>query len=136
MNGDSDMTLAFELEALKEVASPESVFEDARSWTTYIGVVSEKPTYVVTNFTRKNRVRQDFFSGPRGVDESLEGVKDQFDTDRYVFIGTSDDDEVRADDLGWEYLGIEDAAEAADWTMGSETTPEEIEPDTSRDDWP
>ncbi|SFS46556.1 DUF7124 domain-containing protein [Halostagnicola kamekurae] len=136
MNGDSDMTLAFELEALKEVASPESVFEDARSWTTYIGVVSEKPTYVVTNFTRKNRVRQDFFSGPRGVDESLEGVKDQFDTDRYVFIGTTDDDEARADELGWEYLDIEDAAEAADWTMGSETTPEEIEPDTSRDDWP
>lgn len=31
MNGGSDMTLAFELEALKEVASPENVFEDAEA---------------------------------------------------------------------------------------------------------
>src|SRR6056297_820613 len=100
MNGDSDMTLAFELEALKAVASPERVFEDARSWTTYVGVVSEKPTYVVTNFTRKNRVRQDFFSGPRGVTESLAGVKDQFDTERYVFIGTTEEDEETAENLG------------------------------------
>jgi len=75
MNGDSDMTLAFELEALKEVASPERVFEDARGWTEYIGVVSEKPTYVVTNFTRKNRIRQDFFSGPRGKAESSRASK-------------------------------------------------------------
>ncbi|MCU4926346.1 hypothetical protein OB905_10170 [Halobacteria archaeon AArc-dxtr1] len=136
MNGGSDMTLAFELEALKAVTSPEHVFEDARSWTTYVGVVSEKPTYVVTNFTRKNRVRQDFFSGPRGVEESLVGVKDQFDTERYVFIGTTDEDEAMADDLGWEFLHVDDAAEAADWTLASDATSDEPEPEPARDDWP
>ncbi|ELZ22048.1 MULTISPECIES: DUF7124 domain-containing protein [Natrinema] len=136
MNGDSDMTLAFELEALKALASPERVFEDARGWTEYIGVVSEKPTYVVTNFTRKNRVRQDFFSGPRGKEESLEGVKDQFDTDRYVYIGASEEDEALADAVDWEYLAVEDAAEAADWILATHADEEGDEDEQVRDDWP
>ncbi|SER17109.1 DUF7124 domain-containing protein [Natrinema salaciae] len=136
MNGDSDMTLAFELEALKELASPERVFEDARGWTEYIGVVSEKPTYVVTNFTRKNRIRQDFFSGPRGKAESLEGVKDQFDTDRYVYIGADDEDEQLADAVGWEYLAVEDAADAADWILATTTEDEDADAEQVRDDWP
>ncbi|ELZ19787.1 hypothetical protein C477_07408 [Haloterrigena salina JCM 13891] len=136
MNGDSDMTLAFELEALKELASPESVFEDARGWTEYIGVVSEKPTYVVTNFTRKNRIRQDFFSGPRGKAESLEGVKDQFDTDRYVFIGSTEEDEQLADEVDWEYLDVENAAEAADWIIAANTETGDDDAEPVRDDWP
>ncbi|QCS41441.1 hypothetical protein [Natrinema versiforme] len=136
MNGESDMTLAFELEALKEVASPERVFEDARGWTEYIGVVSEKPTYVVTNFTRKNRIRQDFFSGPRGKAESLEGVKDQFETERYVYIGASEEDEQLADEVGWEYLAVEDAGEAADWILASSAEDEEDDAEQVRDDWP
>ncbi|WP_440763554.1 DUF7124 domain-containing protein [Natronorubrum sp. DTA7] len=136
MNGGSDMTLAFELEALKELASPESVFEDARGWTEYIGVVSEKPTYVVTNFTRKNRIRQDFFSGPRGKAESLEGVKEQFDTDRYVLIASSEEDEQLAEEVGWEYLDVEDAAEAADWIVASSADDEADDAEPVRDDWP
>ncbi|AEH38469.1 MULTISPECIES: DUF7124 domain-containing protein [Halopiger] len=136
MNGDTDMTLAFELEALKELASPESVFEDARGWTEYIGVVSEKPTYVVTNFTRKNRIRQDFFSGPRGKAESLDGVKDQFDTERYVYIGASDEDEKLAGRVGWEYLDVEEAAEAADWVLATSVEDEEDDAEPVRDDWP
>ncbi len=136
MNGGSDMTLAFELEALKELASPEAVFDDARGWSQYVGVVSEKPTYVVTNFTRKNRIRQDFFSGPRGKAESLESVRRQFDTDRHVFVGTSEDDETLAADLEWEYLAVEDAAEAADWELASEDDGEGDDADPVRDDWP
>ncbi len=136
MNGDTDMTLAFELEALKTLASPERVFEDARGWTEYIGVVSEKPTYVVTNFTRKNRIRQDFFSGPRGKAESLEGVKDQFQTERYVFIGTTEDDEQLAEEVGWEYLAVEDAAEAADWIIAADLDEADDDAEAVRDDWP
>ena len=136
MNGGSDMTLAFELEALKRLASPELVFDDARGWSTYVGVVSEKPTYVVTNFTRKNRIRQDFFSGPRGKAESLESVREQFDTDRHVFVGASEDDEALADELGWEYLPVEDAAEAAEWELADESDDEPATRGSTRDDWP
>ncbi len=132
------MTLAFELEALKRLADPEAVFADARTWSEYVGVVSDKPTYVVTNFTRKNRIRQDFFSGPRGKAESLENVKRQFETDRHVLIGTTDgDDEAVAEEVGWEFLPVERAAEAAEWDLGDpETTRAEREGDDERDDWP
>ncbi|MFC4988489.1 DUF7124 domain-containing protein [Saliphagus infecundisoli] len=135
MNGGSDMILAFELEALQGLASPEGVFGDARQWSTYVGVVSEKPTYVVTNFTRKNRIRQDFFSGPRGKRESLESVGDQFDTDRHVFVGTGPDDEDLAEAVGWEYLALEDAAEAAGWELAGEGG-DEAESEPVREDWP
>ncbi|MFP9193552.1 DUF7124 domain-containing protein [Natronosalvus vescus] len=136
MNGGSDMTLAFELEALKAVASPEAVFDDARGWSSYVGVVSEEPTYVVTNFTRKNRVRQDFFSGPRGKAESLESVKRQFDTERHVFVGVDDADEALAEEVGWEFLHVEDAAEAAEWTLASDQSASIDAEEDVRDDWP
>jgi hypothetical protein len=129
------MTLAFELEALKRLADPEAVFSDARTWSKYVGVVSDKPTYVVTNFTRKNRIRQDFFSGPRGKKESLENVKRQFDTGRHVFIGTSEEDEATAGEVGWEFLAVEKAAAAAEWDLGD---PDETRAarEEQRDDWP
>ncbi|MDS0294246.1 DUF7124 domain-containing protein [Halogeometricum luteum] len=134
--GSTDMTLAFELEALKALADPTAVFNDARQWTEYVGVVSEKPTYVVTNFTRKHRVRQDFFSGPRGVKESLENVKRQFDTDRHVFVGTSEEDRALAEETDWEYLPLEQASEAADWALAGETEEDDPFDSETRDDWP
>jgi hypothetical protein len=134
--GDSDMTLAFELAALKELQDPQDVFTDARQWTTYVGVISSKPTYVVTNFTRQNRIRQDFFSGPRTREESLGNIKEQFDTERYVFVGTSEEDEQLADELDWEYLGVEDAAGAADWQIAVDPEPATVDEDDERDDWP
>ncbi len=134
--GSSDMTLAFELEALKRLARPEEVFSDARGWTEYVGVISEKPTYVVTNFTRKNRIRQDFFSGPRGRRESLESVKEQFQTERHVFVGVDADDEALAEEVGWEYLPLERAAEAADWTLADDEEDDPTEELDQREDWP
>jgi alpha-L-fucosidase len=139
MHGGSEggeMTLAFELEALQALADPGAVFVDARQWTEYVGVVSEKPTYVVTNFTRKHRVRQDFFSGPRGVAESLENVAEQFDTDRHVFVGTSEADREIAEATGWEYLPLADAAAAAEWELADETDDEDHFEEATRDDWP
>lgn len=133
--GSGDMTLAFELRALETLADPQAVFADARQWTRYVGVVSEKPTYVVTNFTRKNRIRQDFFSGPRTRKESLVNIKQQFDTDRHVFVGTESEDEELAEETDWEYVPLETAAEAAEWELASETPTVEIE-DDGHDDWP
>lgn len=139
MNGSGEMTLAFDLTALQELAKPDAVFTDARQWSEYVGVISEKPTYVVTNFTRKHRIRQDFFSGPRGREESLANVKDQFGTDRYVYVGTTDEDRELADAAGWEYLAVEEAAEAAGWDLGEPDPPDAqvTDPDDGgRDDWP
>jgi len=134
--GNTDMTLAFDLDALKRLAYPDRVFQDARQWSEYVGVVSEDPTYVVTNFTRKHRIRQDFFSGPRSRTESLENVKAQFGTDRHVFVGVGDEDAALADEVDWEFLNVEDAAAAADWELGEPEEPDEDTGDDTRDDWP
>jgi len=134
--GSGDMTLAFELSALQRLAKPGTAFADARQWTEYVGVVSDEPTYVVTNFTRKRRIRQDFFSGPKGKEESLESVGDQFDTERHVFVGTSEEDEELAERVGWEYLDIEDAAEAAGWELADEDGEDGEPEEDKRDDWP
>lgn len=114
---DGTMTLAFELAALERLADPEDVFQDARQWSSYVGIVSEKPTYAVTKFAREHRIRQDFFSGPRGRAESLEQIRAQFETDRHVFIGTSDEDATLAEDVDWEYLPVDEAASSADWDL-------------------
>ncbi|QLH78221.1 hypothetical protein HZS55_13285 [Halosimplex rubrum] len=134
--GSSDMTLAFDLDALKALAYPDRVFQDARKWSEYVGVVSEQPTYVVTNFTRKHRIRQDFFSGPRSRAESLENVAQQFGTERHVFVGADDEDAELAEEVGWEYLAVTDAAAAAEWELGEPETPAEDAGDDERDDWP
>jgi len=133
--GSSDMALAFELEALKALADPQAVFTGARQWTSYVGVISEEPTYVVTNFTRKHRIRQDFFSGPRSREESLSNIKTQFDSERYVLVGTNEDDETLANETDWEYVDVETAADAADWELAATTPSVEFEED-AHDDWP
>jgi hypothetical protein len=130
------MTLAFDLDALQRLAHPDRVFQDARQWSEYVGVVSEDPTYVVTNFTRKHRIRQDFFSGPRSRAESLENVKTQFGTERHVLVGVDDEDVNLAEEVDWEFLDVEDAAAAADWELGDPEEAEEDTGDESRDDWP
>ena len=134
--GSGEMTLAFELGALEALSDPSSVFADAREWATYVGVVSEEPTYVVTNYTRKHRIRQDFFSGPRGVEESLSSVKQQFQTDRHVYVGTTDDDHAIADAVGWEYLPVEEAAEAAEWRLAEGDPSMAESTEDVREDWP
>jgi len=133
--GNTDMTLAFELEALKQLRNPDNVFTDARQWTEYVGVISEKPTYVVTNFTRKHRIRQDFFSGPRTRKESLLNIKEQFESERHVFVGTTDEDEQLAGEADWEYVDVETAANSANWAMEREEATPDTEENT-HDDWP
>jgi len=132
------MTLAFELSALRALADPGEAFADARGWSQYVGVVSDEPTYVVTNFTRKRQIRQDFFSGPKSKGESLSSVGQQFDTERHVFVGTGEEDRALADEVGWEYLPVEEAAEAAGWALAEESDETEAPAaeEDQRDDWP
>ncbi|MFB6134684.1 MAG: hypothetical protein ABEJ55_06830 [Halanaeroarchaeum sp.] len=132
--GSEDMTLAFELRALQSLATPSTVFANARQWTRYTGVVSDEPTYVVTNYTRKRRIRQDFFSGPKGKAGTLEDVKDQFESERHVLVGTTDEDEEMAEDTGWEYIDVAEAARAAGWDLADDVSAEPEEPE--REDWP
>ncbi len=132
--GSTDMTLAFELAALQGLSNPGRVFDGARRFSEYVGVVSAEPTYVVTNFTRAHRIRQDFFSGPQGKGESLENVRGQFDTDRHVLVSPLEDASLAAD-VGWEHVPLERAAEAAGWELGDPDA-DDRDDEGDRDDWP
>ncbi len=109
------MTLAFELAALQRLADPAAAIADATEWSEHLGVISEAPTYVVTSFARSQGVDLDFFSGPRDRTTSLQTIAHQFETDRYVFVGTEESDRDIVTDLPWEFQHIDDAATAANW---------------------
>ena len=130
------MTLAVQLGAVRRLADPEAAFTDARRWTKYVGVVSEEPTYVVTNFMRKHRIRQDFFSGPRGIEETLENVRSTFSTERYVLIGVDDTAADAAAAAEWTYQPLAEAATAAGWELGDAEGDFEPFGDSDRTDWP
>jgi len=111
------MTLAFDVEALEPLAAPGAAFEDARQWSTYVGVVSDKMAYQVVNYIREQGVyNEDFFSRADRAG-SLDHVRETTDTDRYVFVGRSEEDADLARECGWEFLPVEEAARKADWDL-------------------
>lgn len=131
--GGGEMTLAFELSALKALAEPGTAFADARQWTRFTGVVTEESGSVRDRYTRKRRIRADFDSKGEGITEALDRIKGEFDTDRYVVVGNGEVSQEAVEAAGWEYLPVEEAAAAAEWTVGSQRKPDG-EPD--RSDWP
>lgn len=143
-NIDGEITLAFSLSALERLDRPERVFDEAREWSKYVGVVSDSPQHRVKKYTRDHELPTHFLSRPNGEKrrtlEDVKSVSSEYEgSDRYVFVGTSGKDERIAEETEWEYLSVEDAAEAADWTVSSsvgEPDPEPTGREDKRDDWP
>lgn len=140
-----EMTLAFSLAALERLENPERVFADAREWSTHVGVVSDRPQHVAMKFTRDHQLPKHFLPRPGGEKrrtlEDVRSVSSEYETtDRYVFVGTDEDDREAAEATGWEYVPLEEAAEAAGWELAPEPAAApsgpEIEEDEGRDDWP
>lgn len=127
------MTLAFALSALKTLAEPGTAFADARQWTRYVGVVSAKPPSEVKQYLRTRRIREDFMSGSEDPVETLESVRDQFESDRYVVVGTPESSQSSIEATNWEHLSVDEAAVAAEWVVGDQRRPDGV-PD--REDWP
>lgn len=127
------MTLAVTLSALRRLREPGTAFADARRFSEYVGVISEGPIHELRRYTRKRRIREDFFTGPGGPEETLASVGRNFESERHVLIGTEPTHREWAEATGWEYLTIEAAAEAAEWDLG---TPRRPDGEPKREDWP
>lgn len=123
--GDSskELTLAFELAAIRQLAHPENVFTDARQWSRYVGVIANDSEAVRT-FLQTNEIHHDFELGSRDKWLALQEIHDTTDTGRYVFVGVNQDDRLAAEQTGWEFVPISKAAEKAEWTQrgNSEST--------------
>jgi FMN phosphatase YigB (HAD superfamily) len=118
-----DLTLAFELAALRKFSDPESVFADAREWSHNVGIVAND-TEAVHAFVREHGLRQDFELGRRDKWLVMEGIREETETTRHVFVGDSLEDRRLADHLGWEFVSVTEAAEKAGWALegdGDET---------------
>jgi len=133
--GADDMTQAFTYRALKRVEHLHTVLSDAESWTDWVGVVGDVPAHVINKFQRENRVDVDFFNGAgSGPGERLAGVgpSSMFYAERMVLVGL-DDEEWMAEEAGWEFVPLSEAAEAAGWEL---TDPDSASDGDVRDDRP
>lgn len=110
------MTLLFERAALERLADPEAVFEDAEQWTAVIGLVSDEAPEQLSSYADRENIDPDLLSSAGNQTGGLAVVRQQFSTDRHVFVGTTDEARQLAQSLGWEFLTVAEAAEAADWT--------------------
>jgi len=128
------LTLAFDLAALRRVADPAAAVADARRWSEHVGVVTDRPPYVLTKFTREHAVENDFPPEPAAAAETLDHMRTHHDTERYVFV-VPDDATPTAE--GWEPLPLSEAVERAGWELGNPRTSESDEPTVEDDsDWP
>ena len=127
-NGDPDkgMTLAFALTAIDQFEAPETVFEDARTWSRYVGIV-DNYTDRIEAYVREHDLQQDFELGDRDKWLALQDLNEATETDRHVFVGTTEDDRRAAEFTGWEFLTPHDVAEKAGWRID----PDAGDPDTA-----
>ncbi|RDZ35705.1 hypothetical protein C5B89_18505 [Haloferax sp. Atlit-47N] len=124
----NDLTLAFSLRALDELARPSHALEDAARWTTHLGIVSSKPSFIERRRVREAGYEQEFLSGPRSIPEALASVRDHFETTRYVFVGTEETSEVVTRVPDWTYQSVSDAAAAAGWQLATTIAADEAWP--------
>lgn len=115
-DGGDSMTLVFDLSALEELASPADALEDAARWSSHIGVVGDDPSVVRSTLERIG-AEPDFVSGTGGTSGSLSAVRQQFATDRHVFVSVHESARATARALGWETLTLEEAARKAEWPL-------------------
>lgn len=116
-----EITLVFELAALKRLSRPGEVVTDAKRWSEHVGVISDEPADVVRSFLESHDVDHDFVSGEKGKAGGLTISRQRFPTDRHVFVGTTDEGRSIAEALGWESLSIAEAAKKAEWVLDRET---------------
>lgn len=114
------LTLVFDRAALERLADPTAVFSDADAWTDAIGLVSDDAPERLSSYAQREELDPDFISSAGGQTGGLAVIRQQFSTERHVFVGTTDEDRRLAESLGWEFLSVEEAAEAAGWTLAAD----------------
>jgi len=111
-----ELTLVFTLAAIDRFADPARVFEEAREWSRYVGIVAND-TGAVDSFVDTHEVRLDFDQGEADKWLAIEEIGAATATPRHVFVGTTMEDRRIADHLGWEYRRPDEVAEKADWAL-------------------
>ncbi len=118
--GTDDMTTAFTYRAAKRLADPAAAFAEAEQWSDWIGIVGDVEAHVLGSFQRNETIDADFFNGSgTGPAERLAGIgpHSMFYADRMVVVGVAGEDEAIAEEAGWEFVSLEEAASGAGWEL-------------------
>lgn len=120
--GGRTMTLVLAIDAVERLASPAAAIEDASAWSDYVGILGREAssTADVERYVDGLEADPDFVAGT--ATGSLAAIRQRFRTDRHVVVGTRDAHGDLAAALGWEYLDVEEAAEAAAWSLSDEAS--------------
>jgi hypothetical protein len=117
--GEHDLTTAFTLAALTELADPAAVVAEAGTWSDWVGVVGEVDAPTLNTFLRREAVDNDFFNGVEAPTERLKRIANPgsaFYSERLVLVGTEDQAEIAAA-AGWEFEAVRPTAEEAGWEL-------------------
>lgn len=109
-----DVTLLFTLGAARTFADPATVFDDARRWSRFVGVIAND-TAAVDAFVRRHGVENDFELRDWDKWGTMAAILEATDTPRHVLVGTKRPDRRLASTVGWEYRTAREAAEKAGW---------------------
>lgn len=118
--GHASLTLVFNRAALECLQDPAGVLADAGTWTEVIGLVADEEPDRIAAFADHAGIHPDVISSRGGQTGGLAAVRQQFSTDRHVFVGTRDEDRQIAQSLGWEFVPVTEAADAADWMLADD----------------
>lgn len=117
--GVDDVTVALTYEAVSRLADPQLVVASAREWADWVGIVGDVSAPVINKFQREHGVDADFFNGT-GTEpaERLADIEEtsMFYAERLVVVGAPGE-EWMAEQAGWEFVPLPEAAEKADWTL-------------------
>lgn len=108
------LTVAIDEGALDRFADPHRVLADATRFAANVGVISTSTGYHAARIHDLDPDQVDFLTR-LDRKKGLQQVRNNSDTERYVYIGTDIDAAEIAVSLDWEYLDVQAAAEAADW---------------------
>lgn len=114
-----DLTLVFELSALRRLADPAAALADARTWATHVGAVFDESPERITEFAARADIRLDFATAATGESGGLGVLRQQYPTWRHVVVGTADEHRAAAREHGWEYIDLGAAAEKAGWELAA-----------------
>lgn len=117
--GVDDMATAYTYEAVQRLVDPRIALAETNEWSDWVGLVGDVPAHAINSFLREHQLDIDFFNGSGdGPAERLAAIGEHsmFYSERMVVVGT-DGEQWIAEEAGWEFVDLADAAESAGWEL-------------------
>ncbi|MCG1002666.1 MULTISPECIES: hypothetical protein [Halobacterium] len=117
--GVDKMATAYTYEAVQRLDDPRVALAETNEWSDWVGLVGDVPAHAINSFLREHQLDIDFFNGSGdGPAERLAAIDEHsmFYSERMVVVGT-DGEQWIAEEAGWEFVDLADAAESAGWEL-------------------